>query len=122
MEDDETQSLNVAVLRGTCSSPADLRRLPSGDTLAQLQVTTRVRGTALSVPVSIRDPKQWIGDLDAGDDVMVVGHVRRRFFRAGDATASRVEVEADAIAPTTDRRRTHAIRRRVDELLADLET
>jgi hypothetical protein len=85
-------------------------------------VTTRVDGAALSVPVSVREPKQWVQDLDAGDGVMVVGYVRRRFFRAAGATASRVEVEADAIAPVRNGRRMQALRRRVDELLAGLDT
>jgi hypothetical protein len=65
--------------------------LPSGDTLAQLHVTTRVGASALSVPVCVHEPKQWVERLDAGDVVMVVGHVRRRFFcaAAGPRAASR---------------------------------
>src|SRR5205823_14587847 len=91
MESD-TESLNVAVLRGTCSSPAAVRTLPSGDIVADLQLTARVGGRAVSVPVSVPAPAAWVEDLDAGDEIVVVGHVRRRFFRAAGATASRVEV------------------------------
>ena len=36
--------------------------------------------------------------LEPGDEIVVVGRVRRRFFRAGGATASRVELEADVVA------------------------
>ena len=39
---------------------------------------------------------------------MVVGRVRRRFFRAAGAAASRVEVEADVVARARDRRRVEA--------------
>ena len=34
-------SVNLAVVRGICSSPAEARELPSGSTLVLLQVTTR---------------------------------------------------------------------------------
>ncbi len=116
-EENEAPSCNVALVRGTCSSPADVRVLPSEQVLAQLQITTRVDGRALSVPVAVLDPPAWVEQLDAGDDVVVVGHVRRRFFRAGGVTASRVEIEADVVTRARDRRRRQAVRRRVDALL-----
>ena len=43
--------------------------------------------------------RRWVEELDAGDEIVVVGPVRRRFFRAAGATASRVEVEADVDRP-----------------------
>jgi hypothetical protein len=113
----ETASLNVAVLRGACSSPADVRVLPSEQVLAQLQVTTRVGGRAMSVPVAVLDPPAWVEALDTGDEVVVVGHVRRRFFRVAGTTASRVEIVAEMVAPARDRRRLRTARRRIEELL-----
>jgi hypothetical protein len=113
----ETASLNVAVLRGTCSSPADVRVLPSEQVLAQLQVTTRVDGRAMSVPVAVLEPPAWVEALDTGDEVVVVGHVRRRFFRVAGTTASRVEIVAETVAPARDRRRLRTARRRIEELL-----
>ena len=59
--------------------------------------------------------------LDAGDEVVVVGRVRRRFFRAGGATASRVEVEAEVVARARDRRRVQAALRRATETFEVLE-
>jgi single-strand DNA-binding protein len=112
--DDE---LNVAIVRGTCSSPADVRTLPSGDVLAQLQVTTRGAGETASVPVAVLAPAGWVRELDTGDEVLVVGYVRRRFFRAGGATASRVEVQAELVARARDRRREASARRRIEEML-----
>src|SRR4051812_7864880 len=70
-------SVNIAILRGTCSSPAEVRVLPSEQVLAQLQVTTRVDGKARSVPVAVWDPPAWIEELDAGDEIVVVGAVHR---------------------------------------------
>ena len=115
-------SVNVAILRGTCSSPAEVRVLPSEQVLAQLQVTTRVDGKARSVPVAVWDPPAWIEELDAGDEVVIVGAVHRRFFRAAGATTSRVEVEAELVARARDRRRLQTVRRRVDGLLEELTT
>jgi hypothetical protein len=69
------------------------------------------------VPVAVLDPPAWVRALETGDEVMVVGHVRRRFFRVAGATASRVEIVAEAVAPARDRRRLRTVRRRVEELL-----
>jgi single-strand DNA-binding protein len=118
----ETESLNLAIVRGICSSPVEVRVLPSGQTRAQLQVTTRVEDTAMSVPVSVAEPAAWVEALDTGDEVVVVGHVRRRFFRAAGATASRVEIEAETIARGRDRRRLQTARRRIDDRLEALDT
>ena len=90
--------LNVVVVRGSLSSVPTERVLPSGDRLVQLEVTARVGdGEALSVPVA------WFTKavlrLEAGDEVVVLGKVRRRFFHAGGASASRTEVVADRVVP-----------------------
>lgn len=95
--------------------------LPSSQRLAQLQVTTRVDGRAMSVPVSVIDPPAWLEELDAGDELVVLGAVRRRFFRAAGTTASRVEIEAEVVCRGRDRRRSRALRRRVEELLEALD-
>lgn len=116
----DAESFNVAIVRGTCSSPPELRVLPSEQRLAQLQVTTRVDGRALSVPISVLDPPAWLEDLDTGDELVVLGSVRRRFFRAGGATASRVEIEAEVVCRARDRRRSKGLRNRVEELLEAL--
>jgi single-strand DNA-binding protein len=117
----DAESFNVAIIRGVCSSPPELRVLPSDQRLAQLQLTTRVDGRAMSVPVSVLDPPAWVEGLDAGDELVVLGAVRRRFFRAGGVTASRVEVEAEVVCRGRDRRRSRGLRRRVEEVLEALE-
>jgi single-strand DNA-binding protein len=121
METEELPELNVAVVRGACSSPAEVRTLPSGSVLAQLQVTTRVDGRAVSVPVAVPDPPVWVTEVDTGDVVIVIGAVRRRFFQAGGTTASRVEIEAATVARPRDRRKVAAARRRVDVALGALD-
>ena len=117
----EATSLNLAVIAGTCSSPADVRVLPSEEVLVQLQVTTRLDGRAVSVPVAVLQPPAWVEQIDTGDEVIVVGHVRRRFFRAAGATASRVEIEAEIVARARDRRRRQTLRRRIEQALEALD-
>jgi len=117
----DAESFNVAMVRGACSSPPELRVLASNQRLAQLQVTTRVDGRAMSVPVSVLEPAAWVEELEAGDEIVVLGAVRRRFFRAAGATGSRVEIEAEVVCRARDRRRSRGLRRRIEELLEALQ-
>jgi len=113
--------LNLAVVRGEVSSPPDVRVLPSEAVLVQLQVTTRLESETLSTPIAVWNPAAWVEELEPGTEIVVVGRVRRRFFRAAGATASRVEVEADVVARATDRRRVRAAMRKVNAALEPLE-
>ena len=91
--------LNVVVIVGVLARPAQDVELPSGSRLLSLEVTVRrEEGPAETVPVSWFDAPAWATSLDAGADVVVVGRVRRRFFRAGGTTQSRTEVVASKIA------------------------
>jgi single-strand DNA-binding protein len=112
--------LNVTILRGPLSSPAEVRTLPSGSEVATLSVRVPVEGRSTSVPVTVWDPPGWVGDLGPGDEVLVLGGVRRRFYRSAGGTGSRVDVEATVIVPD-DRRRLPAFVRRVEASLAGLE-
>jgi single-strand DNA-binding protein len=120
-EPDARQALNLAIVRGTVSSPPEARVLPSDTRLVQLQVTTRLSDETLSMPVSCWNPATWVEALEPGDEIVVIGRVRRRFFRSGGATASRVELEADVVARAGDRRRVQAVVRRATAALASLE-
>ncbi len=115
------QALNLAVLRGVVSSPPDVRVLPSDSVLAQVQVTTRLDSGTVSMPVAVWNPAAWVEALEPGDEIVVVGRVRRRFYRAGGATASRVELEADLVARADDRRRVRAALRRATAALELLD-
>jgi single-strand DNA-binding protein len=111
---------NLVVLIGTCSRDVVVRRLPSGDEIAELQVTTRVAARAQSVPVSVVAPDAAVRAIEAGDEVAVIGAVRRRFFRAAGATASRVEVEALSVVERSDRRNLRRALRRVAASLDEM--
>lgn len=106
--------LNLAVIRGECCSPPEVRVLDSGTRLGTFALRVRRDGErAVSLPVAVWDPPAWLATLAAGDDVLVVGEVRRRFFRSGGPTPGvRVEVVADTVTPGKDRRRVGAALRR----------
>jgi single-strand DNA-binding protein len=95
------EECNIVVLCGRVSSEPRSRELPSGSTLVQVEVTTRTEAATATVPVVWFDPS---AEVVAGTDVVVVGQVRRRFFRAGGVTQSRTEVVAARIVPATRRR------------------
>lgn len=85
---------NVVVVAGTLSSPPRRRILPSGEELVSFDLTTRGAAGTCSVPVAWFSPGSLVDRLDTGSEVVVAGHLRRRFFRAGGATQSRTEVVA----------------------------
>lgn len=119
----EAPTVNLTVLRGVASAPPELRTLPSGQRLATLSVRTHSLGpAATSVPVACWDPPAWVEAIDEGDPVVVVGALRRRFFRPGaGGVGSRVEVEARMIGRGRERRRLDAARRIADDELAGLD-
>ena len=106
--DDQGEPANQVRLRGRLAAAPRLRELPSGDTVWSLRVVVerpplapgqerpRQRVDSLECAVWAGRLKSQVGKWDAGDVVDVSGALRRRFFRAGGTTASRVEVELTA--------------------------
>ena len=114
------EAVNLSVLRGAISGPPEIRALESGRRIATLAVRTSAGdGRNTSVPVTVWDPPAW---LETDDAVLVVGRVRRRFFRtATGGSGARTDVEAESLAPARDRRRLAALLRRVDRELDRLD-
>jgi hypothetical protein len=89
---------NVAVLRGRLSSPPRTQQLASGDVLVSLELSAKVDdGPTDSVPVAWFGAPEPLPAWEAGQELVVVGRVRRRFFKAGPTTASRTEVVATSV-------------------------
>jgi single-strand DNA-binding protein len=86
--------------------------------LVELDVTTRGEGGSSSVPVAWFDPGPLADSLQQGDGVVVVGHVRRRFFRSGGATQSRTEVVAQLVVSASRRAQ---VARILDDVVAAFE-
>ncbi|MDQ1393054.1 MAG: single-strand DNA-binding protein [Acidimicrobiaceae bacterium] len=100
--------MNVVVLRGRLARPAEERVLPSGDRLVGFEVTVDGPGRAETVPVVWFGAPPSAAGYDVDAQVVVVGRVRRRFFRAGGATASRTEVVAEVVLPAGHAKRVTA--------------
>lgn len=101
--EDMGEWVNEVRLVGKVSGDVDERELPSGDRVAAWRlVVPRAAGEGGgAAKVDTIDVACWTGRtrqtarrLVPGERVEVVGALRRRFFRAGAATASRYEVEA----------------------------
>ena len=115
---------NLAVIRGAVAHDPMERQLPSGGVVVQFDVATRVESdgkrVSVSVPIAWHDPNPaQLGVLVAGGDVVVIGTVRRRFFRVGGTTQSRTEVVADVVIPARRRKRVDTALRRAAEGLIE---
>jgi single-strand DNA-binding protein len=101
---DAAEAVNEVRLTGRVTSGPDERTLPSGDVI----VTFRMSMARGPTPMSrgSRQRSDWVdcvvfggrcrrtvGGWRVGDRVSVEGALRRRFYRAGDGSATRLEVE-----------------------------
>ena len=121
-EDPDAGRVNLVVVLGEVSAAPELRELESGRRLAALAIRSRgMDGRATSVPVTVWEPAAWVEDLAPGTEVVVVGGVRRRFFRTATGTsATRVDVEAAFIGRAGQRRQLEGAMRRVESALEAL--
>ena len=91
---------NDVVLRGRLSAPAEVRTLPSGDTLVSFRLVvrrpgpqTRERSTdTLPCITYDRALQKRVTAWQAGDVVEVEGALQRRFWRTATGTTSMTEV------------------------------
>ena len=95
---------NEVLLTGRLAAPAERRELPSGDVLVAFRVVVgrppakkrRERAPTIDTLDCVawdRAPQRAVLGWQPGDVVEVTGALRRRFWRAGAAAASRTEVE-----------------------------
>ena len=112
-------TLNLAVLCGHLSRAPEEVALASGDLLVRYEVTVpRSDERADTVPVVAVSPPAHARGLEPGTEVVVVGRTRRRFWSAGGATRSQVEVLATDVLPA---RRKAGRTRALARALATLE-
>lgn len=97
----DVEDCNEVRLVGRVSTVPEAKELPSGDVVWLFRlVVRRPEGHVSRQSVDVLDCSVWAPRLQRsvsswrdGDQVEVEGAVRRRFYRAGQTTASRVEVE-----------------------------
>ena len=96
---------NEVTLTGRLSGLPEEREMPSGDVVVSFRVV--VARPEQKLPAGVRRPtvdtidcaawlaaaRRTVATWDEGDLVEVTGSLRRRFFQAGGAAQSRVEVE-----------------------------
>lgn len=104
--DRTTEETNEVLLRGRLSGQPEERVMPSGDTVWTFRVVigrppvpaagsgvARARVDTLECAVWSGRAKRSVPSWLDGDIVEVAGALRRRFFKSGGATVSRVEVD-----------------------------
>lgn len=106
---EEATDVNSVRLVGRISAVPEQRTLPSGDELCVCRISV-TRDKVRVLPSGRRSSSVDLVDLAAwsartrrtmarwrpGDEVEVEGALRRRFYRAGERTMSRVEVEVSS--------------------------
>lgn len=101
--------MNVVIVQGRLMRPVEQRVLASGEVITGLEISVQGATGRESVNVAWPDAPATAVNLDPGVEVVVVGRVRRRFFRAGGATQSRTEVVADTVVPANRVKRVEAL-------------
>ena len=103
-------AVNEVRLRGRLAVEPDARELPSGDVVVTFRlvvdrIPVRTSGPGSTVRVDTLDCAAFAADARrkllrwrAGDVLELEGSLRRRFFRAGGAAASRYEVEVRTVS------------------------
>jgi single-strand DNA-binding protein len=110
--------MNLTVVRGHLGRPASLRDLGDGRRVLSFDIVADTEPRGGSVPVAWNDPPASAETLDEGEEVVVIGRVRRRFFRAGGSTQSRTEIEAAVVLRARQRAR---VKRALAEAAEELD-
>ncbi len=92
--------LNMVIVIGNLVKPVEVRNLPSGVSIANFDlVVQQFDGTPDTVPVALFEAPEEALQWEPGGTLLVIGRVRRRFFRVGPSTQSRTEVVAEKAMP-----------------------
>jgi single-strand DNA-binding protein len=103
-QDAAVASVNEVTLTGRVTSGPQERALPSGDVIVTFRMSmargptpmsrgSRQRSDWVDCVVFGARCRRTVSGWRVGDGVSVEGALRRRFYRAGDGSATRLEVE-----------------------------
>ena len=98
-KEDNGPSTNLAVVRGHLVAQPTVRVIDRHQRATTFDLATLVHGRRVVVPVVALNIDLPV--IKTGDEVVAIGHVRRRFFRSGARTQSVTEVCADSIVPAS---------------------
>lgn len=105
--------MNLVVVQGVVRDDPVGRSLSSGQQIISFELAVRTSDETLeSVPIVVFDAACAVAP---DDEVVVIGRVRKRFFRVGGATQSRTEVVADRVVPA---RRRAQVAKALDQAIA----
>jgi single-stranded DNA-binding protein len=93
-------AVNVVILAGRLADVPEVKEMPSGDLVARFRLSVPESGKrVLPLPVSAWDKiaRKGCERLVKGDEVLVRGHLVRRFFRDGGGGRSVTEVVATEV-------------------------
>jgi single-strand DNA-binding protein len=93
-------AVNVVILAGRLSEIPEVKDMPSGDKVTRFRLSVPDPGKrVLPLPVSAWDrmARKGCERLQKGDEVLVRGHLVRRFFRDGGGGRSVTEVVATEV-------------------------
>ena len=101
-------SFNLAAIRGSLTTEVRVSELATGSVVHNFEVKTAEGDAVHVVPVAWYDPVRP-PRLQRGDEVVVVGVLRRRWFRAGASSRSRTELLASSVARSASPRARRAL-------------
>jgi single-strand DNA-binding protein len=107
--------MNITVLRGKLLADPHVTELAGGSVVHNFELATTVADDRHVVPIAWHDPPRR-PHLHRDDEAVVVGVVRRRWFRAGGGSQSRTEVLASVVARPGSEGARKAVVAAVDEL------
>lgn len=114
----DAHGVNVVILVGEVTSPPVQRTLQTGEVVSSFDIATHLKEGRISVPIACAGECET---THVGDNVCVVGIVRRRFFRSGAGVTSRTEVLADQVISIRRRANVRkAVSRALEILSVDL--
>ena len=104
--------MSVCIVAGTVAGEATVVDLADGRILHCFDLRTS------DGPINLVIENNTHTVPSPGDPVVVIGRIRRRFFRAGGATAARTELLVQRIEPA---HRRAVVKRAIEKAVAQLE-
>jgi hypothetical protein len=101
---------SITLGQGVVASPPFTRTTARGE-ITEIDLRTRAFVSTDSgepgppIGITIVASPELAAEVEEGDELLVLGTTRRRFFHAGGTTVARTEVEAVSIVKVGDRRR-----------------